>query len=100
MDDLVDLLDSDDDITPKSNESSVCVQQRNEKMFDKQNEAEEEKENSKRAEILMKKKNSIYCQMSGREKLEVTVFRVLHHIFSHSFQVPTLMLLVYHSLKQ
>ena len=47
MDDLVDLLDSDDDITPKSNESSVCVQQRNEKMFDKQNEAEEEKENSK-----------------------------------------------------
>ena len=52
MDDLVDLLDSDDDITPKSNESSVCVQQRNEKMFDKQNEAEEEKENSKRAEIL------------------------------------------------
>ena len=58
MDDLVDLLDSDDDITPKSNESSVCVQQRNEKMFDKQNEAEEEKENSKRAEILMKKKKS------------------------------------------
>ena len=58
MDDLVDLLDSDDDITPKLNESSVYVQQRNEKMFDKQNEAEEEKENSKRAEILMKKKNS------------------------------------------
>ena len=59
MDDLVDLLDSDDDITPKLNESSVYVQQRNEKMFDKQDEAEEEKENSKRAEILkMRKKNS------------------------------------------
>ena len=43
MDDLVDLLDSDDDITPKVNETSLDVQERNEEMFDKQ---EEEDDNS------------------------------------------------------
>ena len=50
--------------------------------------------------IPMMKKNAIYYQISGKEKLGVTVFRVLHHIFFHSFQVPILILLVYHLLKQ
>ena len=36
MDDLVDLLDSDDDITPKVNETSLDVQERNEEMLRQQ----------------------------------------------------------------
>jgi broad specificity phosphatase PhoE len=54
MDDLVDLLDSDDDITPKVNETSLDVQERNEEMFDKR----EEEESGKRASFVRKKETS------------------------------------------
>jgi len=54
MDDLVDLLDSDDDITPKVNETSLDVQERNEEMFDKR----QEEESGKRASFVRKKETS------------------------------------------
>ena len=54
MDDLVDLLDSDDDITPKVNETSLDVQERNEEMFDKR----EDEESGKRASFVRKKETS------------------------------------------
>ena len=54
MDDLVDLLDSDDDITPKVNETSLDVQERNEEMFDKR----DEEESGKRASFVRKKETS------------------------------------------
>ena len=55
MDDLVDLLDSDDDITPKVNESAVELQQKNETLFDEHEEKEGE-QNGKRAQSTMLRK--------------------------------------------
>jgi len=63
MDDLVDLLDSDDDITPKVNESAVELQQRNETLFDEHEEKEGE-QNGKRALSTTRKKETSSSSLS------------------------------------
>ena len=66
MDDLVDLLDSDDDITPKVNETSLDVQERNEEMFDKR----EDEESGKRASFVRKRKRLLLRFRKSWKKTE------------------------------